>query len=58
VVIAQTLAREALAAERARRAAWQRTVENAASFGALNSAATSDVAAKADMVPLGGQVSV
>jgi hypothetical protein len=31
-VIAQTLAREALAAVQARRAAWQRTVENAASF--------------------------
>jgi hypothetical protein len=32
-VIAETLAREARAAEQARRAAWQRTVENAASFG-------------------------
>ena len=32
-VIAKTLEREARAAEQARRAAWQRTVENAASFG-------------------------
>ncbi len=31
-VIAKTLEREARAAEQARRAAWQRTVENAASF--------------------------
>jgi len=34
VVIAQTLACQALAAARARRAAWQRTVENAANFTA------------------------
>jgi hypothetical protein len=33
VVISQTRASEELAAERTRRAAWQRTVENAASFG-------------------------
>ena len=32
-VITETRAREARAAEQARRAAWQRTVENAASFG-------------------------
>jgi hypothetical protein len=31
VVISQTCASEAMAAERARRAAWQRTFENAAS---------------------------
>jgi hypothetical protein len=33
-VIATTLAREALAAEQARRAAWRRTIENAESFTA------------------------
>jgi hypothetical protein len=31
-VISQTLAREALAAEQARRAVWRRTIENGASF--------------------------
>jgi hypothetical protein len=33
-VIAAAVAREALAAERARRAAWQRTVENSRSIAA------------------------
>jgi hypothetical protein len=36
-VIAKTLEREARAAEQARRAAWQRTVENAASFTSSDS---------------------
>jgi hypothetical protein len=31
-VIARTLDREAMAAEKARRAAWRRTLENGASF--------------------------
>jgi hypothetical protein len=32
VVIAETLAREALAAEQARRAVWRRTIENSENF--------------------------
>ena len=36
-VIAKTLEREARAAEQARRAAWQRTVENATSFASSDS---------------------
>ena len=37
-VIAQTLANEAMAAEQARRIAWRRTLENAGSFTAFDSA--------------------
>jgi hypothetical protein len=37
-VISQTLAREALAAEQARRAVWRRTIENVTRFTAFDSA--------------------